>query len=99
MQFKELNSRLNREVAEYEQHTHTLDSSSHYSGAPSSELEAEAHAYVLGGSGATPAVADESVAERRRRVLDATMARLRKEEEELEASCGTAPAPGGASTS
>ena len=99
MQFKELNSRLNREVAEYEQHTHVLDTASQYSGTPSSELEAEARAYVLGGLGTTPAMANESVAERRRKVLDATMARLRKEEEELEASCGTAPAPRGASTS
>ncbi|VDB90657.1 unnamed protein product [Peniophora sp. CBMAI 1063] len=85
--FKELNSRLNREVAEYEQHSHTLDTDRHYSGAQS-ELEAEARAYVLGGSGAAPA-ANESVEERRRRVLEATMSRLRKEEEELEASCGT----------
>ncbi|KZV68009.1 WLM-domain-containing protein [Peniophora sp. CONT] len=87
--FKELNSRLNREVAEYEQNTHILGDTGGYHGAQS-ELEAEARAYVLGGSGAAPSV-NESVEERRRRVLDATMNRLRKEEEELEHSCGTAP--------
>lgn len=57
---------------------------------PSSELEAEAHAYILGGGDIPSGAAlDEPREERRRRVLEATMARLRKAEEELEDSCGT----------
>lgn len=58
---------------------------------PEPALEAEAHAHILGGAspGASRPVVD-SREERRRRVLEATMNRLRKEEEELEQSCGTA---------
>lgn len=58
---------------------------------PSSELEAEAQSYILGGTDSSfvGAALDESREERRRRVLEATMARLRKEDEELENSCGT----------
>jgi hypothetical protein len=48
-----------------------------------------AHAHVLGGSATAPLI-NESVAERRQRIIEATMNRLRKEEEELEDSCGTA---------
>ncbi|THH16319.1 hypothetical protein EUX98_g9318 [Antrodiella citrinella] len=94
--FKELNSQLNREVLEYERtlkaNTHTLSEtdpafSSVYDS--SSDLR-EATSFVLGGPGTgMPASRDEGVAERRRRVLEATMARLRKEEEELEGACGT----------
>jgi len=99
--FKELNSQLNREVAEYErsvsQGTHYLGGSSDYY-EPSSELQAEAQEYTLGGSsvsntalgGAHSSLLDESREERRQRVLRATMKRLKKEEEELEQSCGTA---------
>ncbi|KAI0057413.1 WLM-domain-containing protein [Artomyces pyxidatus] len=95
--FKELNSKLNREVAEFEraakEGTHSLLGDGAFTYEPSSELEAEARAaYVLGGGAsgaATPPRPDESPEERRRRVLDATMRRLRKEEEELEHSCGT----------
>jgi len=91
-QFKELNSLLNREIAEFEragqEGAHTL---SGVSGGymPSSELEfdAETHVHVLGGS--TPGVEGESAEDRRRRVLEATMNRLRKEEEDIEHSCGT----------
>lgn len=97
-QFKELNSRLNREVAEFER---AQAAGMHYlSGGgdayePSSELEAEARAYVLGGAGGSRPALDESPEERRRRVLEATMGRLRREEEELEKSCGTSgPAAG-----
>ncbi|KAI0036212.1 WLM domain-containing protein [Vararia minispora EC-137] len=86
--FKELNSCLNREVLEFELNTHTLGGGGEYQ--PSSELEAEASVYVLGGSTMAPP-ANETVEERRRRMLDATMNRLRREEEELELSCGTAP--------
>ena len=61
-----------------------------YSPGSSSELEAEAQAYVLGGSGAPlSGLQSESAEDRRRRVLEATMNRLRKEEEEIEHSCGT----------
>lgn len=91
-----MNSRLNREVLSYEQAskagTHTLGGSYPVydpSTNPSSELELEARAHVLGGSGVAPS-ANETPEERRRKMLDATMSRLRKEEEELEQSCGTA---------
>lgn len=92
-QFKELNSKLNKEVAEFEQVQregthHLMHKGDVYE--PSSELEAEAHAHVLGGGGFSSLYQDESREERRRRMLDATMSRLRKEEEELEQSCGTA---------
>ena len=90
-QFKELNSKLNKEVVEFERSasegTHDLlGDGDVYE--PSSELEAEAHVHVLGGGGMSSL--DESREDRRRRVLEATMKRLRKEEEELEQSCGTA---------
>jgi hypothetical protein len=89
-QFKELNSQLNREVAEFERAAatgthHLSEGGDVYQ--PTSELETEAHGHVLSGGGQSTAA--ESREERRRRVLDATMARLRKEEEELENSCGT----------
>ncbi|TFY66074.1 hypothetical protein EVG20_g5013 [Dentipellis fragilis] len=84
VQFKAMNSQLNREVAEFDraarEGTHTLSG------------PAEARAYVLGGLGAATPRAGETAEERRKRVLDATMRRLRREEEELEQSCGTAPA-------
>lgn len=97
MQFKELNSKLNKEVAEFERAQrdgthHLMHKGDVYE--PSSELEAEAHAHVLGGGGSGGVFSsfslNESREERRRRMLDATMSRLRKEEEELEQSCGTA---------
>ncbi|KAK1231892.1 hypothetical protein PQX77_004983 [Marasmius sp. AFHP31] len=88
--FKELNSQLNREVAEYERSvstgTHGLVDGDVYE--PSSQLEAEARTYVLGGSSASGG--SDSREARRQRMLDAAMARLRKEEEEIEGSCGTA---------
>jgi len=91
--FKELNSKLNKEVAEFERSTsegtHDLmDGGEVYE--PSSELEAEAHTHVLGGSGIASMSLNESREDRRRKVLEATMSRLHKEEEELEQSCGTA---------
>ncbi|KAI0923512.1 hypothetical protein AcV5_009034 [Taiwanofungus camphoratus] len=94
--FKELNSKLNREVAEYErvaeQGTHHLIGSDE-AYLPSTELEAEAGAYMVGGGpqvlGGSSVAVDESREERRKRVLEATMNRLRKEEEELEQMCGT----------
>ncbi|RPD52141.1 WLM-domain-containing protein [Lentinus tigrinus ALCF2SS1-7] len=93
--FKELNSTLNKEVAEFER---AQAAGTHYLGsagfdAPQSALEAEAQAYVLGGSrvlgGASTSSATDSPEERRRKVLEATMNRLRKEEQELEDRCGT----------
>jgi hypothetical protein len=53
---------------------------------PSSNEEAEALIHVLGGD--TIPLGD-SAEDRRRRALEAATARLRKEEEELEKSCGT----------
>ena len=101
IQFKELNSQLNREVLEFERaqaagthHFSDADMSDVYM--PSSELEAEAQAHVLGaGSGANVlggsqlSTGSSTREEMRRRVLQATMDRLRKEEEELEHHCGT----------
>ncbi|TEB33281.1 WLM-domain-containing protein [Coprinellus micaceus] len=92
--FKELNSQLNREVVEFErasiEGTHSLsgDLGSIFPSVSSElEAEAEAEAYVLGGS--STSLAADSQEERRRRILEATMNRLRKEEEEIEHSCGT----------
>lgn len=62
---------------------------------PSSALEAEAQAYTLGGSSTVSSSSSmssfdiETQEERRRKVLEATMNRLRKEEEDIEHSCGT----------
>ncbi|KZT38178.1 WLM-domain-containing protein [Sistotremastrum suecicum HHB10207 ss-3] len=91
--FKELNSQLNREVAAYEtsvqKESHTLGS---YSGAydPSSSIEADAlsHSHVLGGP--SNASLDDSRDARRARVLEATLARLAREEKEIEDMCGSA---------
>ncbi|KAI0255960.1 WLM-domain-containing protein [Lactifluus subvellereus] len=92
--FKELNSKLNREVAEFERRAR--DGTRTLAGAedvyePVLGLEAEVQAHVLGGSGPAPS-SDESVEERRRRVLHAAMNRLQEEEQEIENSCGTAAA-------
>ncbi|KAI0794524.1 WLM-domain-containing protein [Fomes fomentarius] len=95
--FKELNSTLNREVAEFERATaagtHHLTTPNMES--PHSALEAEAQEHVLGGSytlgGPIPSgSSSDTPEERRRKVLEATMSRLRKEEQELEDRCGTA---------
>ncbi|KAG6850665.1 hypothetical protein H0H93_010393 [Arthromyces matolae] len=82
--FKELNSKLNREVAEFER---SVAEGTHYLSQPgdtylpsSSDLEMEAQSYMF---------TDDSRDEMRSRILQATMARLRKEEEDLENSCGT----------
>ncbi|KAI6023307.1 WLM-domain-containing protein [Pisolithus marmoratus] len=87
--FKELNSRLNREVAEFEavqaHGTHYLvDVRGTYQ--PSSNEEGEALVHVLGGTN-TPLT--DSIEDRRRRILEAAISRLKKQEEELEHSCGT----------
>jgi len=92
-QFKELNSKLNRELVHFERAqasgTHHLSERDIYQPpSPSSEVEAEAQAYVLGGPSTTPLEGD-SRQDIRRRMLEATINRLKKEEEELETSCGT----------
>ncbi|KAH7918274.1 WLM-domain-containing protein [Leucogyrophana mollusca] len=88
--FKELNSKLNREVAEFEaaaaNGTHYLSDAVQGAYKPSSNEEAEALVHVLGGSGSG---SGDSLEDRRRRALEAATARLRKQEEELEQSCGT----------
>lgn len=90
-QFKELNSKLNREVVDYERAqaagTHHLSEQDIYQ-PRSLEVEAEAQTYLLGGS-CTTTLAGDSRQDMRRRVLEATINRLKKEEEELETSCGT----------
>jgi hypothetical protein len=91
LQFKELNSKLNREVLEFErgvkEGTNYLSLGEVYE--PALELEAEAHVHTLGGNQPSFAVGSETREERRSRLLEATMLRLRKEDKELEDSCGT----------
>jgi len=53
---------------------------------PPSNEEAEVLIHVLGGNGIP---LGDSAEDRRRRALEAATARLRREEEELEKSCGT----------
>ncbi|KAJ7471930.1 WLM-domain-containing protein [Mycena latifolia] len=88
--FKELNSQLNREVAEFEraaaEGTHRLQSGDMYE--PEALENAALTSHVLGGSSLSRNI--DSVEERRRRMLEAALNRLQKEEEELEHSCGTA---------
>ncbi|KAF8147765.1 WLM domain-containing protein [Mycena galopus ATCC 62051] len=88
--FKELNSQLNREVAEFEraaaEGTHRLHAGDMYE---PEALENDAlTSHVLGGSSRSNN--SDSVEDRRRRMLEAALSRLQKEEEELENSCGTA---------
>ncbi|KAJ7912522.1 WLM-domain-containing protein [Mycena leptocephala] len=88
--FKELNSQLNREVAEFEraavEGTHRLQAGDIYE--PDALENDVLTSHVLGGSSRSND--SDSVEERRRRMLEATLNRLQKEEEELENSCGTA---------
>ena len=91
LKFKELNSKLNREVAEFEisasEGTHYLsDHADIYQ--PTSELPEDSQTYVLGGAGSGFS-SGESAEERRNRVLKATMNRLLRNEEDIEDSCGT----------
>lgn len=55
---------------------------------PSLDLESEAQAYILGGSSSSSTLVDTRE-ERRCKALEAAVNRLRREEEELEYSCGT----------
>ncbi|PFH50292.1 hypothetical protein AMATHDRAFT_48016 [Amanita thiersii Skay4041] len=95
--FKEFNSKLNREVAEFELNVtrgaHTLSglgSDDVYEPlGDMSDLEAEAHVHILGATGGSSSnIQNDSVNERRQRILNATMNRLRQQEEELERQCG-----------
>jgi len=94
--FKTLNSQLNREVAEFERAAaEGINSLSSLGAVYEPELEAEAHARLMGGSyvlgGASlPPPAPDSREERRRRILDATTSRLRQEEQTIEDMCGSA---------
>lgn len=88
-QFKELNSKLNKEVLEFEREAahgaHTLVDLPTSTYQTSSEQEANTRSYVLGGQAVEGSTADD----RRQLMLQAVMKRLKKEEEELENSCGT----------
>ncbi|PIL24649.1 hypothetical protein GSI_12533 [Ganoderma sinense ZZ0214-1] len=96
--FKELNSQLNRDVAEFERAratgAHILSGRRPEFSHAGSALEAEAQEYVFGGAytlgGTGTSDLGDSPEERRRKVLEATMNRLREEEKELEDRCGTA---------
>ena len=85
---------LNKEIIEFERGTHSLRGSNpSYDPSLSSSdatfgVESEAHSFILGGSSAATSAID-SREDRRRRALEAAINRLRKEEEELEHSCGT----------
>ncbi|KAF7295016.1 Zinc metalloproteinase [Mycena indigotica] len=89
--FKRLNSQLNREVAEFEraakEGTHRLYGGDIYEADDAENLALSSH--VLGGTSSGSTELD-TVDDRRRRVLEAAMGRLKKQEEELEQSCGTA---------
>lgn len=92
LKFKELNSKLNREVANFEisvsEGTHYLSDHASDIYQPSSELDPEeTHTYVLGGTGSGTS-SGESAEERRGKVLKATMNRLLRNED-IEHSCGT----------
>lgn len=97
LKFKALNSELNKEVADFERSqrsgAHTLSDGPVYSPTASSstlELESEAHSHLLGGS---PSTLSDAREDRRRLALEAAIRRIRKEEEELEHTCGTAGPP------
>ncbi|KAJ7207974.1 WLM-domain-containing protein [Mycena pura] len=88
--FRELNSQLNREVAEFEraaaEGTRHLYTGDVYE--PDMLETVALTSHVLGGSSGS--LQSDSVEERRRRTLEAVLNRLKKEEEELENNCGTA---------
>ena len=91
-QFKELNSKLNRELVYLERaqasRAYYLSEQDIYQPPSPSEVEAETHAYMLGSPSTAPLEGD-SRQDMRRRMLEATMNRLRKKKKELETSCGT----------
>jgi len=91
-QFKELNSKLNRELVYFEHvqasGAYHLSEQDIYQPPSPLEIEAETYAYVLGGP-STAQLEGDLRQDMHRRMLEATMNKLRKEEEELEMSCGT----------
>ena len=103
LKFKELNSQLNREVANFEisvtEGTHYLSNPDDIY-QPSAELPVvpeETHTYVLGGT-ESGSSSGESADERRSTVLAATMNRLLRNEEDIEHSCGTGRSASSSST-
>ncbi|KAF7293240.1 Zinc metalloproteinase [Mycena chlorophos] len=92
--FKRLNSQLNREVAEFEraakEGAHRLLGGDVYEPDEAEALALTSH--VLGGGEGNSNLELDSVDERRRRVLEAALGRLKRQEQELEDSCGTAGA-------
>ncbi|CAE6377403.1 unnamed protein product [Rhizoctonia solani] len=89
--FKTFNSRLNREVVEYEQSvragSHRLSAGMrHNDRSANTEREAVVNTFVLGGE-IGPASTEESREERRKRILEATISRLEQEEKEIEDRC------------
>ncbi|KAG8935998.1 hypothetical protein FRC03_001208 [Tulasnella sp. 419] len=93
--FKELNSRLNREVAQFElsakQGTHSLSSYEGPQYSPEVDIETEAEAitsHVLGGSSTRIPGGREEL---RAKMLEASLLRLSLEEKEIEERCGSDP--------
>jgi len=81
-------------VAEFERNkkegAHTLGGNGDVYEPNSALVESEAYEHVLGGRSSTlGSTSGDSIEDRRRRALEAAVSRLRKEEEELEQSCGT----------
>lgn len=109
LQFKSLNSLLNKEVTEFERaaragaHTLAGPSAAIYS-PPSptddpSDIDVVAHEYVLGSVGSRQGQPlPDTLEGRRQRALEAAVRRLQLEEAEVENSCGTA-GPQAATTS
>jgi len=92
--FKELNSKLNREVVEFElaaaKGTHYLSDLGIEAYDPSeSSSKAFSGVHVLGGGSLVTGSQNESPEERRQRILNATMSRLQKQDDELEHQCGS----------
>ncbi|KAF8586460.1 WLM-domain-containing protein [Ramaria rubella] len=94
--FKTLNSQLNREVAEFEREALQGSHSLNGSGAtyepdldPEGQTGLSGGSYVLGGDSTTVTTTDTRE-ERRRRILEATAARLLREEQTIEDMCGSA---------
>ncbi|PWN29739.1 WLM-domain-containing protein [Jaminaea rosea] len=95
VEFKELNSKLNAELAAWEknreQGTHSLVEGEMYAPAPQAgSSNSGGGSYVLGGGAAGDLTAGPASSdERRRAILDATLRRIAKVEEEIEAGCGS----------
>lgn len=95
MQFKKLNSQLNREVSDFEraarEGAHRLGGDVAVYQPDALDVESEVHEFILGSANGRSGEALVNTAEeRRRRALEAATNRLRLEEAEVENSCGTA---------